>query len=298
MVKQTRGIEVPIDNLPLDDAKAYDLLNKANTLGVFQLESGGMRDLCRKFQINSLEHITALIALYRPGPMELIPEFIRRRHGEIRIEYEHPLLEPICRETYGIMIYQEQVMQAAQVLAGYTLGGADLLRRAMGKKKAEEMAKQRDIFVKGCAKVNHIPAAKANQIFDLLEKFAGYGFNKSHAAAYAVLAYQTAYLKANYPVEFFCAMMTNDMADTDKLGQYIAEARSMGIEVLPPDVNESQVHFAPAQSRTGVPPVQASGSGPARDRRDARPALAIRFGLAAIKGVGEIAVEAISEGAQ
>jgi DNA polymerase-3 subunit alpha len=293
MVKQTRGIEVPIDNLPLDDAKAYDLLNKANTLGVFQLESSGMRDLCRKFQINSLEHITALIALYRPGPMELIPEFIRRRHGEIHIEYEHPLLEPICRETYGIMIYQEQVMQAAQVLAGYTLGGADLLRRAMGKKKAEEMAKQRDIFVKGCAKVNHIATAKANQIFDLLEKFAGYGFNKSHAAAYAVLAYQTAYLKANYPVEFFCAMMTNDMADTDKLGQYIAEARSMGIEVLPPDVNESQVHFAPAQSRTGVRPVQAGPPTPAEGGRDARPTLAIRFGLAAIKGVGEIAVEAI-----
>ena len=149
MVKQTRGIEVPIDDLPLDDAKTYDLLNKANTLGVFQLESGGMRDLCRKFQINSIEHITALIALYRPGPMELIPEFIKRRHGEIKIEYEHPLLEPICRETYGIMIYQEQVMQATQVLAGYTLGGADLLRRAMGKKKVEEMAKQRDELRQG-----------------------------------------------------------------------------------------------------------------------------------------------------
>src|SRR2546428_1344741 len=151
MVKKTRGIEVPIENLPLDDAMTYDLLNKANTLGIFQLESSGMRDLCRRFQISSIEHITALIALYRPGPMELIPEFIRRRHGEVRIEYEHPLLEPICRETYGIMVYQEQVMQAAQVLAGYTLGGADLLRRAMGKKKPEEMAKQRDIFVKGCA---------------------------------------------------------------------------------------------------------------------------------------------------
>jgi DNA polymerase-3 subunit alpha len=293
MVKQTRGIEVPIDDLPLDDAKAYDLLNKANTLGVFQLESGGMRDLCRKFQINSVGHITALIALYRPGPMELIPEFIKRRHGEIQIEYEHPLLEPICRETYGIMIYQEQVMQATQVLAGYTLGRADLLRRAMGKKKIEEMAKQRAGFLKGCAEVNKIPAAKANQIFDLLEKFAGYGFNKSHAAAYAMVAYQTAYLKANYPVEFFCAMMTNDMADTDKLSQYIAEARSMGIEVLPPDVNESQVHFAPAQGKTDVRPVRPSGSAPAGDRREAGPALAIRFGLAAIKGVGEIAVEAI-----
>jgi DNA polymerase-3 subunit alpha len=289
MVKQTRGIEVPIDDLPLDDAKAYDLLNKANTLGVFQLESGGMRDLCRKFEIKSIEHITALIALYRPGPMELIPEFIKRRHGEIQIEYEHPLLEPICRETYGIMIYQEQVMQATQVLAGYTLGRADLLRRAMGKKKVEEMASQRAGFIKGCAEVNKIPASKANQIFDLLEKFAGYGFNKSHAAAYAMVAYQTAYLKANYPVEFFCAMMTNDMGDTDKLSQYIAEARGMGIEVLPPDVNESQMHFAPAESRAGVSPAQP----PPEDRRDACPNLAIRFGLAAIKGVGEMAVEAV-----
>jgi DNA polymerase-3 subunit alpha len=293
MVKQTRGIEVPIDDLPLDDAPTYDLLNKANTLGVFQLESGGMRDLCRKFQISSIEHITALIALYRPGPMELIPEFISRRHGEVKIEYEHPLLEPICRETYGIMVYQEQVMQATQVLAGYTLGRADLLRRAMGKKQLEEMAKQRESFVKGCAKVNNIPAAKANQVFDLLEKFAGYGFNKSHAAAYAIVSYQTAYLKAHYPVEFFCAMMTNDMADTDKLSQYIAEARGMGIEVLPPDVNESQVYFAPAPSRAAVPPVQPSGPAPAEDKGTARPALAIRFGLAAIKGVGEIAVETI-----
>jgi DNA polymerase-3 subunit alpha len=296
MVKQTRGIDVPIDNPPLDDAKTYDLLNKANTLGVFQLESGGMRDLCRKFQISSVEHITALIALYRPGPMELIPEFIKRRHGEVKIDYEHPLLEPICRETYGIMVYQEQVMQAAQVLAGYTLGGADLLRRAMGKKKAEEMAKQRDIFVKGCAKVNNIPTGKANQIFDLLEKFAGYGFNKSHAAAYAIVAYQTAYLKANYAVEFFCAMMTNDMADTAKLSLYINEARAMGIEVLPPDVNESQVYFAPSSGAAGTvaaKPVEKNGH-----NHETAPAVhtgrqAIRFGLAAIKGIGEIAVQAI-----
>jgi DNA polymerase-3 subunit alpha len=270
MVKRTHNIEVPIDNLPLDDQKTYDLLNRAETLGVFQLESGGMRDLCRKFQISSVEHITALVALYRPGPMELIPEFIKRRHGEIEIKYEHPLLEPIARETYGILIYQEQVMQAAQVLAGFTLGNADLLRRAMGKKKVEEMQKQREAFVKGCHEKNNIPRAKANEIFDLLEKFAGYGFNKSHAAAYAIVAYQTAYLKANYPVEFFCAMMTNDMADTAKLSQYINEARAFGIEVLGPDVNESQVHFAPA--------------------RDGK---SIRFGLAAIKGVGEVAVESI-----
>ena len=286
MVKQMRGIEVPIDHLPLDDAKTYDLLNKANTLGIFQLESGGMRDLCRKFQISSIEHITALVALYRPGPMDLIPEFIRRRHGEVKIEYEHPLLEPIARETYGILIYQEQVMQATQVLAGYTLGGADLLRRAMGKKKPEEMAKQRAVFVKGCKEKNRIPDAKANQIFDLLEKFAGYGFNKSHAAAYAIVAYQTAYLKANYPVEFFCAMMTNDMGDTAKLSQYIAEARAFGIEVLGPDVNESQVHFSPAFRSAGSDGLAAAAPSPEAGTREV-----IRFGLAAIKGVGEVAVE-------
>jgi DNA polymerase-3 subunit alpha len=270
MVRQTHKIDIAIDNLPLDDIKTYDLLNRAETLGVFQLESGGMRDLCKKFQISSIEHITALVALYRPGPMDLIPDFIKRRHGEIEIKYEHPLLESISRETYGILIYQEQVMQAAQLLAGYSLGTADLLRRAMGKKKVEEMQKQRESFVKGCAATNKIPAAKANQIFDLLEKFAGYGFNKSHAAAYAIVAYQTAYLKANYPVEFFCAMMTNDMAATEKLAEYIAEAREFEIEVLGPDVNESGVFFAPA-----------------------REGKAIRFGLAAIKGVGEAAVEAI-----
>jgi DNA polymerase III subunit alpha len=253
MVKRTHNVEVPIDNLPLDDKKTYDLLNRAETLGVFQLESGGMRDLCRKFQIESVEHITALVALYRPGPMELIPEFIKRRHGEIEIKYEHPLLEPIARETYGVLIYQEQVMQATQVLAGFSLGGADLLRRAIGKKKVEEMKQQREKFVKGCAEKNKIPKAKADQIFDLLEKFAGYGFNKSHAAAYAIVAYQTAYLKANYPVEFFCAMMTNDMANTEKLSEYIAEAREFGIEVLQPDVNESGVYFEP--SGTGFQPV-------------------------------------------
>jgi DNA polymerase-3 subunit alpha len=298
MVKHTRSVEVPIDNLPLDDRKTYDLLNRAETLGVFQLESGGMRDLCRKFQISSVEHITALVALYRPGPMELIPEFIKRRHGEIEIQYEHPLLEPIARETYGILIYQEQVMQAAQVLAGYTLGGADLLRRAMGKKKADEMAKQRAIFVKGCAEKNKIPAGKANEIFDLLEKFAGYGFNKSHAAAYAIVAYQTAYLKANYPVEFFCAMMTNDMADTAKLSQYINEARAFGIEVLGPDANESLVHFAPATTRGRVHENAVAGGddytpSSALSRGAATESQGIRFGLAAIKGVGEVAVETI-----
>src|SRR6201999_3885435 len=238
--------------LPLDDKKTYDLLNRAETLGVFQLESGGMRDLCKKFQISSVEHITALVALYRPGPMDLIPDFIKRRHGEVKIEYEHPLLESISKETYGILIYQEQVMQATQLLAGYPLGGADLLRRAMGKKKVEEMQKQREKFVKGCAATNKIPAAKANQIFDLLEKFAGYGFNKSHAAAYAIVAYQTAYLKANYPVEFLSAMLTNDMGDTDKVSILINEAAAFNVDVLPPDINDSQVAFAPAREGTEI----------------------------------------------
>jgi DNA polymerase-3 subunit alpha len=270
MVKHGRNIEIDMDRLPTDDGKAYDQLNSGHTIGVFQLESGGMRDLCRKFKLGSIEHITALVALYRPGPMDLIPDFIRRRHGEVEIHYPHPLLEPIAKETYGILIYQEQVMKAAQVLAGYTLGAADLLRRAMGKKKVEVMKQQRDQFVKGCAEHNNITNRKANEIFDLLEKFAGYGFNKSHAAAYAVVAYQTAYLKAHFPVEFLAANMTNDMADTAKLGVLSEEARSLGIEVLPPDVNESQVLFAPARD----------GS-------------VIRFGMAAIKGVGSIAVEEI-----
>jgi DNA polymerase III subunit alpha len=326
MVKRGHGVTLDVDTLPLDDKKTYDLLNRAETLGVFQLESGGMRDLCKKFQITSVEHITALVALYRPGPMDLIPDFIKRRHGELKVEYEHPLLESISKETYGILIYQEQVMQAAQILGGYTLGGADLLRRAMGKKKVEEMQKHRGLFVKGC-KEKHIPEAKANQIFDLLEKFAGYGFNKSHAAAYAVVAYQTAYLKANYPVEFLSAMMTNDMGDTAKLSQYIAEARTMSIEVLPPSVNESEKFFAPAPRsaavsaaaaamatyasvRAEIPPtydrdaveeeemggLDAAGANPSQQTGETPvppPKQAIRFGLVAVKGIGEIAVECL-----
>jgi DNA polymerase-3 subunit alpha len=287
MVKQTQGVTIAVDDLPLDDAKAYDLLNKGNTVGIFQLESGGMRDLCRKFQISSVEHITALVALYRPGPMDLIPDFIKRRHGEVEIVYEHPLLESISKETYGVLIYQEQVMQAAQILAGYTLGGADLLRRAMGKKKPEEMAQHRTLFVKGAKERNKIPEAKANQIFDLLEKFAGYGFNKSHAAAYAIVAYQTAYLKGNYPVEFLSAMMTNDMGTQDKLKVVLDEAKTMGVEVLPPDVNDGQAFFFPSSgsSRREEAPSAQSATG--------NPQSAIRFGLAAIKGVGEVAVQGI-----
>ncbi|MEN9574308.1 MAG: hypothetical protein RL514_2163 [Verrucomicrobiota bacterium] len=353
MVKQTQGITIAVDDLPLDDAKAYDLLNKGNTVGIFQLESGGMRDLCRKFQISSVEHITALVALYRPGPMDLIPDFIKRRHGEVAIVYEHPLLEGISKETYGVLIYQEQVMQAAQILAGYTLGGADLLRRAMGKKKAEEMAQHRKLFVKGAKERNNIPESKANSIFDLLEKFAGYGFNKSHAAAYAIVAYQTAYLKGNYPVEFLSAMLTNDMGTTEKLKIVLDEAKALGVEVLSPDVNDGQAFFYPASSvrsalgSTSVLPhpnplplgegtatsasrgskplssnpaqavslplpagegrgegervgkangaATATASHPASSIQHPASPGAIRFGLAAIKGVGEAAVKGIIE---
>ena len=267
MVKQGHGVDLDVDQLPLGDEKAYDLLNNGHTVGVFQLESSGMRDLCRKFKLASIEHITALVSLYRPGPMDLIPDFIRRRHGEVEIKYPHPLLEPIAKETYGILIYQEQVMKAAQILAGYTLGGADLLRRAMGKKKVEVMQEQRALFVKGCAETNNIPEKKANEVFDLLEKFAGYGFNNPRRRLCRG-GLPDGLSKAHYPVEFLAANMTNDMADTAKLGVLTDEAKVLGIEVLPPDVNESQVFFAPARDGT-----------------------VIRFGMAAIKGVGSVAVE-------
>jgi DNA polymerase-3 subunit alpha len=274
-IRETRGVELDIEHVPLDDKPTYELLNRGDTVGVFQLESSGMRDLCRKFVIERLEHIIALIALYRPGPMELIPSFIARKAGREEIIYEHSLLEEICRETYGIMIYQEQVMQAAQALAGYTLGGADLLRRAMSKKKPEEMAKQREKFVKGAKATNKIPETKAEKIFDLLDKFSGYGFNKSHAAAYGLIAYQTAYLKANYPVEFMAALLSSEIGNQDKLVVFTGEAREMGIEVLPPDVNTSPLKFGVAPGENADSPEK------------------LRFGLAAIKGVGEVAVEAI-----
>lgn len=272
LIERDHHIKIDIAKIPQNDSKTYDLLNNGNTVGVFQLESPGMRDLCRKFKIESIEHITALVALYRPGPMELIPEFISRRHGNTKIEYAHPLLEPVCKETYGIMIYQEQVMQATQALAGFTLGKADILRRAMGKKDVEKMKVMRQKFVDGCAKTNHIEPGLANKIFDLLEKFAGYGFNKSHAAAYALVAYQTAWLKANYPVEFISAMMTNDMGNLDKVRILIDEAEEMGIKTLPPNVNASNVFFVPS----------ADGK-------------AIHFALSAIKGVGAASIQAIVE---
>ncbi|MEI6082951.1 MAG: DNA polymerase III subunit alpha [Verrucomicrobiota bacterium] len=288
LIEQTTGTRVDMEKIPLNDQKTFDLLMKANTIGVFQLESGGMRDLCRRIGIDSIEVINALIALYRPGPMQFIDDYIARKHGKVKVVYDHPALETILKETYGIFVYQEQVMQAANALAGYTLGGADILRRAMGKKKLEEMEKQRATFIKGCADTHKIPKAKAEGIFDTLAKFAGYGFNKSHSAAYAVVAYQTAYLKANYPVEFMAASLSNELANTEKIQLFINECRHMKIEVLPPDVNESGVRFT-VTSSAGVPPVSSAGG----DGRDARATKAIRFGMAAIKNVGEIAVQNI-----
>ncbi len=259
--------------IPLDDAPAYALLNRGETCGVFQLESGGMVNLCKQFGVDRIEDIIALIALYRPGPMDLIPDYIERKKGKKKVVYEHPLLEKVSSETYGIMIYQEQVMQAASELAGFTLGDADLLRRAMGKKDVEEMARQRAKFVGGCASVNQIPEKKANEIFDLLEKFAGYGFNKSHSAAYGMVSYRTAYLKANYPVEFMAALLSLEVSNTDKIATFVNECKNMKLAILPPDVNTSMATFTP-EVRPGKPK-------------------AIRYGMAAIKGVGESMVELI-----
>lgn len=256
------------EQIPLDDAPTFALLNRGETCGVFQLESGGMVNLCKQFGVDRLEDIIALIALYRPGPMELIPDYIERKKGKKKVVYEHPLLEPVSSETYGIMIYQEQVMQAASSLAGFTLGDADLLRRAMGKKKVEEMAKQRAKFVEGCERVNQIKEKLANEIFDLLEKFAGYGFNKSHSAAYGMISYRTAFLKANYPVEFMCGLLSLALSNMDKIAIFVNECKNMEIPILPPDVNHSLPKFVPEQG-------------------------GIRYGLAAIKGVGEAVVDMI-----
>jgi DNA polymerase-3 subunit alpha len=270
----TPGFE--LDSVDLDNKAAFELLNRGETIGVFQLESGGMMSLCRQFQVTRIEDIIALIALYRPGPMDLIPDFIERKKNPKKIKYLHPLLQETSEETYGILIYQEQVQRAANLLAGYSLGEADLLRRAMGKKKPEEMAKQRVKFVEGCRDVNKIPDKQANEIFDLLEKFAGYGFNKSHSAAYGLVAYHTAYLKANHPVEFMAALLSNEINNTDKISTFVGECQRMGLTILAPDVNRSRLKFAPETKPDG--------------------GKAIRFGLAAVKNVGEGAMEsAIAE---
>ena len=259
-----------VSKVTLEDEATFALLNEAQTIGVFQLESDGMRRLCRQMHIMNIDEIIALIALYRPGPMEWIPDYIKGKEDSSTIRFPHPLLEDICEETYGVMVYQEQVMEAAKRVAGYTLGGADILRRAMGKKKPEEMAKQREIFVKGAKETNDIDKKKADEIFDILEKFAGYGFNKSHSAAYGIISYQTAYLKANHPVDFMSGVLSCELGNAEKLSHFIGECSEMGISVLGPDVNESGGSFTPVHGKNGD-----KGS--------------IRFGLAAVKGVGDVA---------
>src|SRR5438477_815274 len=276
-----------LKEIPLNDAAAFALYNRGETIGLFQMESGGMTNLSKQFDVKKLDDIIALIALYRPGPMELIPEFVRAKKGITPIKYLHPLLEDICADTYGVMIYQEQVMAAASKLAGYSLAQADLLRRAMGKKDKEKMAKERRNFIEGCARTNKIPEKKANAIFDLLEKFAGYGFNKSHSAAYGVISYHTAYLKAHYPVEFMAGLLSNEINNTDKISVFVGECKRMGISILPPDINKSGLKFTPEAAVAAV-----------YDRRnddvgaDTVPLQknAIRYGLAAIKNVGEAAM--------
>ena len=256
------------ETLPIDDKPTYQLLKSANTTAVFQLESRGMKDMLKQAKPDCFEDIIALVALYRPGPMDLIPDFCRRKHGLQRVEYPHPAVEPILKETYGIMVYQEQVMQIAQVVGGYSLGGADLLRRAMGKKKKEEMDAQRAVFVEG-AKQKGTSERQAADLFDLMEKFASYGFNKSHAAAYALVAYHTAYLKAHYPAAFLAATMSADMNNTDSVHIFYDDCIGNGVEVLPPDINQSEFKFKPINDKQ------------------------VLYGLGALKGSGEAAIEVI-----
>src|SRR5690242_16783539 len=275
-IRQGRGVDVPVDRLPLDDAPTYKLLAAADTIGVFQLESGGLRRLLTQLKPSCFADVVAILALYRPGPLDakledgrtMVDVFIQRKHGREPIRYLHPALEPILRDTYGVIVYQEQVMQIAQALAGYSLGDADNLRRAMGKKKKEEMAKERERFLKGVAEHKTAEPKLAAEIFDQMETFAAYGFNKSHSAAYAVITYQTAYLKAHYRVEFLAGLLSLEAGDTDSTFKNIAECREHGIRVLAPDANESREDFTVVGD-------------------------AIRFGLGAVKGVGAKAIESI-----
>ena len=271
LIERFRGERVDLEHLPMDDAETYKLLEEGKTLGVFQLESTGMRELIKKLKPSRFEDLIALVALYRPGPLGsgMVEDFINRKHGKVKWKPPLPQIEDILAETYGVILYQEQVMQIASRLAGFTMGQADLVRRAMGKKKMEVMLKQKEAFIQGAVE-RGVSKREAEHIFDLMENFAKYGFNKSHSAAYALIAYQTAYLKAHYPVEFMAALISGDMGNTDKIYKYIQECKEMNIRVLPPDVNESVTTFS------------VKGS-------------SIRFGLAAIKNVGESAVEAILE---
>ena len=242
LVNEIRGLNLDINKIKLDDKLTFEMLAEGDSIGVFQIESSGMRSMLRQMQADKLEDIIALISLYRPGPMENIPTYIRRKLGQEEIAYPHPLLEPTLKETYGVIVYQEQVMEIAKVLAGYSLGAADILRRAMGKKIKAEMDMQREIFVKGAIK-NGVSEKQAGEIFDLVDKFAGYGFNKSHAAAYALISYQTAYLKANFPVEFLTASINLEIDNSDKINIFLQVAKDHGIKILPPDINESEAMF-------------------------------------------------------
>lgn len=267
-IRANHGVELDIQKIPLDDQKTYALLNRGDTIGVFQVESAGMRDTLRKIGLDRIEDLIAMIALYRPGPMQFIDEFIARKHGKVKIQYEHPLLEDIVKETYGIIVYQEQIQQAANKLAGFSLGEGDILRRAMGKKDKAVMDTQKANFIDGCKKTNHIDRKLAERLWEMIEKFAEYGFNKSHSAAYGIISYQTAFLKANYPEEFMAALLSSEMVNPDKLAFLLAEAREMGLNVRAPSVNESIARFRPAKG-------------------------AIHFGMAGVKNVGAGAVEAL-----
>jgi DNA polymerase-3 subunit alpha len=286
-----REPEFSLNQVPLNDQAAFDLYNRGETIGLFQMESGGMTNLSKQFDVQKLDDIIALIALYRPGPMELIPEFVRAKKGKAPIKYLHPLLEEICADTYGVMIYQEQVMAAASKLAGYSLAQSDLLRRAMGKKDKAKMAKERKSFIEGCARTNKIPEKKSNAIFDLLEKFAGYGFNKSHSAAYGVISYQTAYLKAHFPVEFMAGLLSNEISNTEKISVFVGECKRMGIAILPPDINRSSLKFTPENAAVAAPAEGGDGTESLAGRGGANGYNAIRYGLAAIKNVGPAAME-------
>ncbi|MCS3660616.1 DNA polymerase III subunit alpha [Salinibacter ruber] len=273
LVEDTRDVDLNIDDIPLDDEATFELFQRGDTVSIFQFESTGMREHLRKLKPTEIGDLIAMNALYRPGPMENIPTYVARKHGQEEVKYPHPLLEDILEPTYGIAVFQEQVMQMARELAGFSLGEADILRRAMGKKKEKLMRKQREKFIKGCQAENDIPEDEADELFDIINEFAGYGFNKSHSAAYSLVAYRTAYLKAHYPPEFMAAAMTNEMDNTDKLSKVLEEARSMGLEVLPPSINRSQSRFTVEQGPDG--------------------AYRVRFGLAAIKNAGEKAINAL-----
>ena len=268
-VRDSRGQDLDMDHLDMSDQKTFDLLNRGDTVGVFQVESKGMRDLLRRIGLDRFEDLIAMIALFRPGPMNMLDDYVNRKHGRVEIKYDHPLLEPILKETYGVMLYQEQVQRAANVLAGYTLGEGDILRRAMGKKILSEMTAQRQKFVDGCKSVNNISKEVAERIFNNIERFAGYGFNKSHSAAYAILSYRTAYLKAHFPAEFMAALLSSEMGNSDKLPVLISECKEMDLAVLAPSVNTSAARFRPISETQ------------------------ISFGMAGIKNVGAGAVECV-----